>query len=145
MRSPNNSSRWRCAGLTAIGLLILVSTGCQRGNGLQEVSGNVSFDGEPLERGSIEFIRDGKPPQPAGGAMIRSGGYSLPRAHGLAPGRYKVLISSPDLSAVPQVETMEAYKPPNRERIPAAFNSESVQFVEIHSDAVNRFDFRIDP
>jgi hypothetical protein len=58
-------------------------TGC--GGGKTTVSGSVSFDGKPVEDGSLMFTpKDGK--QPPTAAAVKGGQYSVE----LAPGSYKV-------------------------------------------------------
>src|SRR6187397_3012218 len=72
--------------------------GCGGGDGLprQEVSGQVTLDGQPLADGSIQFQpgETGGGPQVSGGALIERGSYRIGRNEGLVPGPYKVMIFS---------------------------------------------------
>ena len=71
--------------LLAIGLL----AGCSGGVGLGEVSGTVTYDGKPVELGSISFIPiDGN--GPSGGGAITDGKYM---AQKVPVGAAKVRIS----------------------------------------------------
>src|SRR4051812_8281041 len=79
-------------------MLVAPLGGCIGGDGLprQEVSGKVTFDGQPLADGSIQFQPDPTIPTPAvpGGAVIEAGAYRISRQEGLVPGSYKVMIFS---------------------------------------------------
>jgi hypothetical protein len=121
--------------------------GCQRPSGaLQEVTGFVKFQGQPLDRGSIQFYADEGPTGPSGGAMIRQGKYQLPAEHGLKPGGYTVRVSSgapsPEAGTSPD-DPMRAEKPVNVERIPESFNTRSTVQVKVSRDAPNYFEVDI--
>jgi hypothetical protein len=62
----------------------------------QAVSGKVSFEGQPLVKGSIQFIPTGQDKATGVGAIIDGGSYSIARAQGPVPGLYRVLINAPD-------------------------------------------------
>lgn len=70
--------------------------GCGGGDGLNrvEIRGTVSFDGAPLETGSIAFIPDGGTSAPSVGGAIKDGKFHLPRAQGPVVGTYKVMIQA---------------------------------------------------
>src|SRR5438270_8937909 len=53
----------------------------------EAVSGTVKLNGEPLKQGRIQF--QGTAP---GSSGIVDGNYSIPKAEGLVPGKYQVLI-----------------------------------------------------
>ena len=82
---------------TAFALILLVTVaGCGR-NDLQPLSGTVTFNGEPLGVGSIQFISSestgieaSAPPAMAG---IKDGQFNIPKAHGLKQGSYSVTIT----------------------------------------------------
>ena len=76
-------------------IIICTCMGCGSGNPLerQPISGAVTINGTPLEKGSIQF----EPLEKKGvasGAVITAGKYSIPETKGLPTGKYKVLISS---------------------------------------------------
>jgi hypothetical protein len=58
------------------------------------VDGDVTFKGEPIADGSINFIPIDGTAGPTAGASITDGRFSIPRRGGLVPGRYRVEISS---------------------------------------------------
>lgn len=75
-------------------LLPLIFTGCGPGRGRVPVSGTVTFDGKPLEKGAIRF---GGEQGAAGVGEIVNGRFSMSETGsqtGVLPGKYDVLISS---------------------------------------------------
>lgn len=79
----------RC--LAAAFVLALSLTGCSKQPEHIAVSGWVTFHGQPLDQGFIEFA----PLADTGlmsGAEIKEGHYSLPAEKGLSEGRYQVRI-----------------------------------------------------
>ena len=64
----------------------LFLAGCSRG-GLSEISGTVTYDGQPIQSGTIQFLPDdGNGPTAAG--VINDGRYAMK----VAPGKKKVQI-----------------------------------------------------
>ena len=128
---------------------VALVAGCDTGDmgGRLPISGNVTFQGSPLDQGTIEFKSTGEGPAAFTGAMIKGGSYEVPAEQGLAPGTYSVKISSVagDPSApVPEMPGMpEDGAPAAEERIPAEYNTESTQQVTVTGDGANKFDFDI--
>jgi hypothetical protein len=126
--------------------LLTPTGGCASGDGLprQEVSGKVTFDGQPLATGTIQF-------QPAGnnqgrvvsgGSVIDGGSYRIDRDAGLVPGTYKVLI----VSHVEAKQTNESAAPgaqtrPPPELIPASYNLATQLTAEVKKGEPNEFNF----
>ncbi len=110
----------------------------------QDVSGTVTFLGEPLKVGSIEFRpQAGGPGASSAGAPILDGAFQVARDKGPIPGKYKVLIVSHDgsqPSAGEFVEPGTRAKPP-RELIPAKYNTTSTLTAEIFGDRPNVLKF----
>jgi hypothetical protein len=133
--------------VSCIGLVL--APGCEQGgaDGRLAVSGTVTFEGAPLDQGSIEFTSTGEGPAVFTGAMIENGKYSVPAGQGLPPGTYLVKISSaaedpsapaPEMPGMPEEGAEGA-----QERIPAEYNTESTQEVTVTADGENKFDFNI--
>lgn len=77
-------------------LTLAGATGCGGGGGIERapVSGKVTFDGTPVEKGLIVMTPTGETKGPSSGAEIKNGEYSIPRETGLVPGTYKVEITA---------------------------------------------------
>lgn len=130
-------------------LVVVVAVGCSKSNPKKEVVGTVRLGGQPLDQGVIEFhpLSPGTPELPATmeGAVITAGEYRIEAEQGLVPGKYRVLITSgdginpnnPDGLPEPSGNFV------SKDRIPAAYNSESKVEVEVKADGPNRFDFDI--
>jgi hypothetical protein len=105
-------------------LLTAALAGCG-GAELGEVSGNVSYDGAPIEEGAISFIpTDGK--GPSGGAMIKGGKYT---AKNVALGLCKVSISSGKVSSQKADDMKGPTSPKIIELVPSKYNkSTELQF-----------------
>jgi hypothetical protein len=143
----------RLAGLLALAVGLACAGGCGDATGKVPVSGSVTFKGQPLDEGVIEFVPAGE--LPAGvpytksGADVRNGKYSIPRAHGLVPGKYKVLISSGikqeatgDEAPAPVGGGKEAFLD-KLDKIPQEWNVNSKQVVEAKQEGPNAFNFAI--
>lgn len=107
------------------------------------LEGSVRFKGQPLEKGTIDFL-----PTEAGNALsartlIDGGKFSVVREQGLPPGVYKVLISSPEAGKGPPLGELKM-PPPGVERIPAKYNRDSKETVTVSASSPNRFEFIID-
>ena len=75
-------------------LMLTLSLGCGNNDGRVVVTGEVTFDGKPLEDGNITF---GGAQGAAGAGKIVNGKFSLAESgdeEGVQPGAYDVLISS---------------------------------------------------
>jgi len=132
-------------------LLVGVVTGACSENGPDrvEISGSVALKGKPLDEGTIEFEPVGSPspgtPYTKGGAVIKGGEYLIPRDQGLAPGKYKVRISSGD-GQTPVVSDQPPGPSGNftsKDRIPREYNVATKLEREVKRKGLNRFDFKI--
>lgn len=82
------------AALSVGWLIVVLCAGCGNGDGRVSVTGEVTFDGQPLEDGNITF---GGAQGAAGAGKIVNGKFSLDESgdeSGVQPGSYDVLISS---------------------------------------------------
>jgi hypothetical protein len=123
-------------GLRAAGFFLLgaaVATGCGGGGGTGDVSGTVTYDGKPVEQGSISFVpADGKGPS-AGGA-IKDGKYEASK---VPAGTAKVIINGAKVTgkkkmyddpAAPYVQTAS-------ELLPAKYNEATELRYDVRSGA----------
>jgi hypothetical protein len=115
-----------------------------------EVSGEVFFDGTPVEDGSITFTpQDGQ--ATSDGSNIIKGEYRIPKEKGLLPGKYKVSITAGDgISGAGDAGVKAGPRPkvppgatPGVERVPPEWNTKTQQIVEVKAEGPNKFDFNI--
>ena len=121
----------------------LAVQGCSADDDLprQPISGLVRLDGSPLAHGIVHYYPRGTGahrPAVAGGAMIRTGRFSISRELGLIPGKYTVAVFSAittqpkrENDSVPGNATTSA-----PEMIPAKYNSQSILEIEIKESHV---------
>ena len=83
-----------------LAFLVAVTVGCGSGDGLVPVSGEVTYQGKPLEYGTINFISPNS--KLASGEIVDGkflGVTTREEDDGLAPGEYQVTIDALDRSA----------------------------------------------
>jgi hypothetical protein len=128
---------------------MLLVAGCGKGPVLNDVSGAITYDGDPVPDGAVTFEpQEGQ--ATAQGATIIGGEYKVPRDKGLLAGKYKVLITIGDgLSGAgnagvePSNAKAEVGLVPGKDRAPPEFNTQSNKFVEVKDGEANRFNFAI--
>ena len=132
-----------CATLVGAAFLVMLA-GCSADDtDAIPVSGQVTFQGQPLDQGFIEFTPLNEAHR-LSGAAINQGEYSLPANQGLSAGKYQVRVTSTVGGA-----EVDPDEPPGesdavaRERIPADFNTQTKQEVEVTKSGENKFDFKI--
>jgi hypothetical protein len=123
-------------------LAAVLPAGCGEEVAGDPISGTVSFQGKPLDHGSITFSPAAGQPTMSGGEIIE-GQYSIPTEKGLQPGIYDVRISSTEGGPAATDEMPGEPPPPPKERIPAEYNSKSTLKAEIKAGSENKFDFTI--
>lgn len=129
----------------AVALLVAMAVGCggrETGPERATISGSVAFNGQPVEKGMIEFIPTGSTKGPTSGGAIENGKYDITEK-GPTIGPHKVLIRATRktgkmVDAGPQtggakVEETEQYIPPQ-------YNSATTLEVSIVS-GTNKQDF----
>lgn len=126
--------------LIALSLSALVCGCGEKAANQFAVSGSVTYLGQPLDQGSIQFEPAADQPT-FSGAPIEAGKYLLPSENGLAPGVYRVRISSAAPVAAAPVAAPGESGPPAKDRIPAKYNAETTLQAEVKKDGENKFDF----
>lgn len=118
----------------------LIVVGCLVGCGEEgiQISGQVTYEGEPVKQGTISFVNVGTT-SPPDAAVIENGNYSLRTL----PGNKRVEIRAsrplpPERQTNPEMGLMYD------DYIPAAYNRESTLSANI-SDSERGFDFHLDP
>jgi hypothetical protein len=131
--------------LLVVGLLGLF-VGCGQANplGRKALSGAVTLDGAPLDRGAIEF----HPLEEGGvqsGALISAGRYAIPAHEGATAGKYRVVIydtyESPPLP--PGHMPGDDILPTPKLKVPPDWNSKSQHTIEVKKTGSSRFNFEI--
>ena len=109
------------------------------------VSGTVTLDGAPLDQGSIQFRPYEREDGVGSGAMIKNGKYEIPVLKGLPVGKYRVRINSAraDESALPPESGGFMAGRPTVERIPAKYNRNSEEIIEVTAGGPNEFNYEI--
>ncbi len=112
----------------------------------ETVTGTVSFKGEPLKAGMIQFQPADPNVSTAAGAAVKDGAYTVTRDQGPVPGRYQVMITSAEAApnaAVQAVLPGDA-PPPSKEPIPARYNVKTELKAEVTKGGPNAFDFKLE-
>ncbi len=135
--------------ITFASIFFVACIGCGPHSDSLAVTGEVKFNGVPLDNGSIRFASNttanGK--MYASGAVVKNGEFKIPQEKGLPPGTYRVEINSPDTKA-PLVSVRVApgqpLSPPTApDRIPSEFNTESKHTVDVKASEKNHFVFEV--
>jgi hypothetical protein len=135
----------------SIAYFLLNIVGCGDGDSLprEAVSGTVAVEGKPLKTGLITFLPASSEVTTQGGGPVVEGKYTVSRNQGLVPGKYKVVISSPE--DTPEKFTDTAFNNnapgmppiPAKEVIPAQYNNKSLLTAEVTSGGKNVFEFNL--
>jgi hypothetical protein len=131
-------------------ILALAAAGCGAPDDelpRQAVSGRITLDGKPLERGMISFapLGGGGASPVSVGAVIREGSYSIARAGGPVPGSYRVAIISeggaPEAAdAAPGPGELKSAR---KEPIPARYNAATTLKADVVKGGSNTFDYEL--
>lgn len=130
------------ASLSMFGLIITL-LGCG-GPRQVAVEGDVTFDGQPIEEGSISFIPEAGTESRKASAAIIKGSYRVLAENGPLPGKFKIEISwmkktgKKLASADPGMTADET-----KEVIPAKYNTASTLIRDIGTGE-NRLDFKLE-
>lgn len=121
--------------LIAVGSL---TCGCGGDNaGRLPIKGQVTLDGQPLERGSIAFVPEEGKASFSAGATITQGAYEIDRAKGLPPGTYKVVINAVKKTGKKVSNPLDANAPPHDEEVeavPEKYNKKSALKADVKTD-----------
>lgn len=111
--------------------------------GRQAISGAVTVDGAPLQKGNLSLQPTEQQPT-SSGAPIVDGKYTIARDQGLVPGKYRVSINAAVPGTGGEASEMPGMPPkPAKEMIPAKWNTESEQSIEVKKEGPFVFDFEV--
>jgi len=113
-----------------------------KGDKRYPMAGEVTFEGQPIDLGSISFIPDGDKGRATGGT-ITDGKYEVPEEKGATAGKYRVEIHWLKRTGkkLKDVESGEMYDE-RREALPAKLHTNSELTVEVPLPE-NRYDFKL--
>jgi hypothetical protein len=114
-------------GHAILAVAVSIAAGCGKDNGRLPLSGKVSWQGRPLENGSIVFVPAAGHRGPKIGAEIVDGSYEIETERGATPGVYRVEVW-PDTGEHPHSPTDARPGTTTRNpvaTIPAEYNSKS--------------------
>ena len=128
-------------------LLLATVTGCgdENAEGRYVLSGAVTYDGQPVENGTIElFPAEGNSGQPAG-AEIKGGRYEFERTLGPELGAYQVVILAmrPSGRREPADEGSSELVDVPEQFIPPIYNDRTTLTIEVTGDQEN-WDFNLE-
>lgn len=124
-------------------LTAVVTPGCGDGAGEPTVYGVVTYEGEPVTSGLINFLSPGG--KPLGGALQPDGSYEVR----LPPGDYQVRIDSPEEFAPAQLDPQGRPLPPEvikPRQVPlkfAGFESSGLKASVADEPARQQLDFKL--
>lgn len=124
-------------------ILVAASFGCGRSERMS-VEGTVTLDGQPLEKGSIQFSPMPGTNGPTAGADIVAGKFIIRSAGGPFAGSFRVQISAAGVTGRkvldPRSNTMiDEFA----QVLPARYNSQSELQAEVKAGDVNRLEFAL--
>lgn len=109
------------------------------------VSGEVKFQGKPLDQGAVTFLAEDPSLGSGGGAMIKDGRYSIPVQHGLLPGKYRVMVTSAAPGAPPDPAALPGPAGPlPKDRIKPKYNVDTILTADVKAEGPNTFNFEVD-
>jgi hypothetical protein len=140
--------RWPFRYMRAAELVLMASAaaGCGVSDGLdrQAISGTVTWEGQPLERGAILFEPATNESGTPVGSTIRAGNFAVARNQGPVPGLYFVRIyASSGTQASPTSGQTERTPRPMVERLPAAYNAQTELRASVIARGANQFRFEL--
>jgi hypothetical protein len=129
-------------------------SGCGAGDDLprEPISGTVTFEGQPIRSGSIQFVPQKTKEGVASGGIIADGRFSVARDDGPVPGSYQVMIFAADQTqAASPVEPPGAGATPAEKKkaraersavlIPVRYNMQSELTAEVKAGGPNTYTF----
>lgn len=131
--------------LFALTASLILLTGCSS-NSCVEIAGEVTFDGRPLQRGTIVFTPENPEAGPSTGCDIVDGKYQVPAAKGVQPGTsYRVQIASLAKSGKFIPNPFDRKGPPlevEENFLPPSYNTQSILKIAVGTGTQN-FNFAL--
>lgn len=141
MGFSKNGVRWAATWLA----LAVLTCGCgERGDGLdrEAVSGMVTLNGKPMERGSIQFLPMQADQRVAAWGRIVDGAYSIGAADGPVAGEYSVSITSTAQAAAATAELPgDDSGLVDPDAVPERYNLRTILKAAVEADRDNEFNY----
>ncbi len=140
----SGSQRWAGAKMwLAFALVLGTIPGC--GGSTASLSGKVSFEGKPVDNGSIRLDSIGDTQGLPAASPIQAGQYAIPASAGLVPGEYRVTISASRDTGKKRLDPESGQQVPViQQLIPEKYNSASTLTVKLEAGE-NTKDFDLTP
>jgi hypothetical protein len=140
MKNPCAFNRVRCNWLV---IFLVCGLGCNGGENYQPMTGSVTVDNKPLEKGVITFYPNG-PGTTVGGEVV-AGKFELAQEQGATPGKYRVEIVAYRATAKMEFDVdLNAKVPVEVKVLPARYNVKSELEAEVVDGGNNEFEFKLD-
>ena len=116
------------------------------------VSGTVTFEGQPLAQGRIQFEPSSPDAKVTAGAEITDGRFAIPRDQGPTPGDYRVMVTSAVVrksgaDVAPGDEPAKRGGPmlpaPAVELIPKEYNAQTKLTAKVEANKSNVYEFAL--
>lgn len=108
------------------------------------VSGTVTFGGAPLPEGKIELDPASGTQGPPAAAEITDGKFSIDKAQGPVPGKYKVKISSRPVVKIKEGEAPGGSPKLKPETVPARYNTGTTLETDVPDGGGDTLSFTLD-
>jgi hypothetical protein len=136
---------------TAAAVLALAAAGCSTDPSEVDtlprvaVSGTITLDGKPLPEGRLQFLPDPSSSGIMAVAEINDGKFSIDRASGPIPGKYRIMVSSRPVYKIKPGESPGGSPPKSApEMVPSQYNGKSSELVaEVKADGPYAFEFEL--
>ncbi len=132
----------RFVSLTAFATILAGCGGSGDGLPREPISGKVSLNGQPIEKGMITFVLKNAP-EPVVTALIEKGEFQLPRAEGPIAGSHGVSIwaKGPTGKTVKNPDDPEQTVPEMKDLVPPQYNLNSTLTADVKTSDANTFTF----
>jgi len=130
-----------------VGCVLLV--GCSKSVGLERVivSGKVTYQGQPVNQGSIRFVPVQGSKGPASAATIEHGTYEVKASGGVPIGTHRVEIQATRPTGEPKpdhLNYLDNVKEPVGQYLPPKYNTNSELTLNVETGRRMNYDFKLD-
>jgi len=138
-RINNVFAAW-CVG----GVYLVILAGCGEASRRTELEGTVTFDGEPLPKGSIAFHPQAGTSGPSAGGKIEDGRFVVDRQRGAFAGKFRVEITATRKNGKKEQTPFGTEVDGYDQYLLPRYNRQSELTAEVIADGPNQFEFALD-